>query len=37
MKIFVEYDILPMLREYWFDDKAKYEEWEKALTGVINE
>lgn len=33
----VEYDILPMLREYWFDDKAKYEEWEKALTGVINE
>lgn len=33
----VEYDILPMLREYWFDDKAKYEEWEKTLTGVINE
>ena len=31
----VDYDILPMLREYWFDDSKEYEEWESRLQGVI--
>ncbi|HNX15642.1 MAG TPA: AAA family ATPase, partial [Oscillospiraceae bacterium] len=31
----VEYDILPMLREYWFDEPAKVEEWEKSLRGIF--
>ena len=31
----VEYDILPMLAEYWFDDTAKYETWAKRLTDVV--
>ena len=31
----VEYDILPMLAEYWFDELDKYEEWKKRLTDVF--
>lgn len=31
----VEFDILPMLREYWFDDEAKYQRWENALQVVF--
>lgn len=31
----VDYDILPMLREYWFDDSKEHEEWESRLQGVI--
>lgn len=33
----VEYDILPMLREYWFDDETKYQRWENILQGVFQE
>ncbi len=32
----VEYDIIPMLNEYWFDDKAKRQRWENNLRGVFN-
>ncbi len=31
----VDYDILPMLREYWFDDAGKLRKWETALQGVF--
>ena len=31
----VEYDILPMLSEYWFDDTAKLTRWENILRGVL--
>jgi GTPase subunit of restriction endonuclease len=31
----VDYDILPMLSEYWFDDTAKYQRWENILQGVF--
>ena len=31
----VQYDILPMLAEYWFDDLGTYYEWEKRLTDAI--
>ena len=31
----VNYDILPMLSEYWFDDTAKPQRWENILRGVL--
>lgn len=31
----VNYDILPMLSEYWFDDAAKLQRWENILRGVL--
>ncbi len=31
----VEYDILPMLREYWFDDDDSLRRWENLLQGVF--
>lgn len=31
----VDYDILPMLREYWFDDANKLRCWENILQGVF--
>ncbi|MBQ8640479.1 MAG: AAA family ATPase [Lachnospiraceae bacterium] len=33
----LEYDILPTLKEYWFDDKDRHERWEKKLWSVFNE
>lgn len=33
----VEFDILPMLAEYWFDDPAKLKVWEQNLNGVFND
>ena len=32
----VEYDILPTLQEYWFDDSGKLELWENNLRSVFN-
>ena len=31
----VDYDILPMLAEYWFDDDSKVLRWENILHGVF--
>lgn len=31
----VNYDILPMLSEYWFDDPNKLQRWENILQGVF--
>ena len=31
----VDFDILPMLREYWFDDEAKVTRWDNILHGVF--
>lgn len=31
----VDYDILPMLCEYWFDDANKLQRWENILQGVF--
>ena len=33
----VEYDIIPMLSEYWFDDKDKVEKWSANLRGIFND
>ena len=37
LKSIVEYDILPMLREYWFDDTDKLKSWETRLKGCVND
>ena len=37
LKEVVNYDILPTLQEYWFDDKDSYETWEKELSGVVDD
>ncbi len=31
----VDFDILPMLSEYWFDDAVKLRRWENILQGVF--
>lgn len=31
----VDYDILPMLEEYWFDDPDQVESWRTRLHGVL--
>ena len=33
----VLYDIIPTLKEYWFDDSEKVTRWENNLRGVFNE
>ena len=35
MKDIVEFDIFPMLSEYWFDDESKLNEWKNILDGVF--
>lgn len=37
MKSVVYYDIIPMLQEYWFDDKKEVQRWENHLIGVFND
>lgn len=37
MQSVVEYDILPMLEEYWFDDSSKLQIWQNALRGVFSD
>ena len=33
----IDYEILPMLSEYWFDDAKKVKRWENALHGVLDD
>lgn len=33
----VEYDILPMLNEYWFDEPTKLNRWVNILRGVFSD
>lgn len=35
LRSIVDYDILPMLSEYWFDEPAKLQRWENRLRGVF--
>ena len=37
MRSVVYYDIIPILREYWFDDKETVQRWENNLSGVFND
>ena len=33
----IDFEILPLLNEYWFDEKAKIERWAKKLRGVLSD
>ena len=35
MRAVVDYDLMPMLEEYWFDDDVKVERWRGLLCGVV--
>lgn len=37
MRSVVEFDILPTLSEYWFDDPVKFKRWENNLRGVFDD
>ena len=37
MRSVVEFDILPTLGEYWFDEPTKLAQWEKNLRGVFDD
>lgn len=32
----IDYDIIPMLNEYWFDDSDNVKKWSDLLSGVFN-
>lgn len=36
LKSVINYEILPLLEEYWFDSPEKVNEWRKRLNGVLN-
>jgi len=33
----INFEIIPLLNEYWFDEKSKIENWTKKLRGVLND
>ena len=33
----INYEIIPLLEEYWYDDEDSLVQWENALNGVIND
>lgn len=37
IKSTVEYEIIPLINEYWFDDREKVDEWSEKLRGVEND
>ena len=37
MRSVVEFDLLPVLAEYWFDEPKKLQRWEENLRGVFHD
>ena len=35
LRSIIDYDIIPMLREYWFDEPSKLQLWENNLQGLF--
>ena len=33
----IEFDIVPMLQEYWFDNRSNADEWRNALEKIFND
>ena len=33
----IKFELLPLLNEYWFDEKSKIEEWTRKLRGTLND
>ena len=37
LRFIVEYEIIPLLKEYWFDEPSKVEDWSFKLRQALNE
>ncbi|MBR0270829.1 MAG: AAA family ATPase [Methanobrevibacter sp.] len=37
LKYIVEYELIPLLKEYWFDEKDKVEYWSGQLRSVVDD
>ena len=37
LRLVVNYDIIPMLEEYWFDNKDRVNSWSQILKNIIND
>lgn len=37
LSIIIEYELLPLLEEYWFDEPERVEQWKNNLFGVLND
>ena len=35
LKMIVKFEIIPLLKEYWFDEPKKVEDWSKKLTDIV--
>ena len=35
MKSVVEFELIPLLKEYWFDEAAKVKDWSRTLRKVV--
>ena len=33
----IEFEIIPLLEEYWFDEEEKVEDWSNRLRSVLND
>lgn len=33
----INYDLVPMLQEYWFDNRKEVEKWKNALNAIFND
>lgn len=33
----LKYELLPLLNEYWFDEKSKIEQWSRKLSGALDD
>ena len=33
--IVVEFELIPLLKEYWFDEAAKVKDWSRTLREVV--
>ena len=33
----INYDIIPMLQEYWFDNRSEVKKWETELNSIFND
>lgn len=37
VKSIVDYELIPLLKEYWFDDLQKVKQWESQMNGIFND
>ena len=35
LSMLVEYELIPMLKEYWFDEPHKTKEWSRKLRSAV--